>query len=217
MADYCTLAEVKAQLGEPDDLIATSTDYDATLSAQITAVSRLIDKEVGRWTNFFYPSTDAEDRYFDGNGGRELYIDEAVSITSVAVSEEGSVTSSDYTTWSSSDYLTWPYNSTPIMRLDVDVKNGSKLYFDAYRKAVKVTGVFGYASTPPEDVTQAAIIQTIRWFMRGKQAWEDTGAGPEVGQININVGGQRFIGSRLDSDVAAILHHYKVANLVGIP
>jgi hypothetical protein len=213
MADYATLAEVKAQIGEPD--IATSSDYDSLLSAQITNVSRLIDREVGRFENYFYPSSDATAYYYDGNGDCELWTDEFVSITSVKVSEEGGLSSSDYTTWSSSDYVTWPYNDTPILRLDVDTLNGSKLYWYAYRKSVEVTGVRGHSATPPDDVNQACIIQTARWFMRSKQAWADTGASPDFGQITVNVGGQNAVASKLDPDVAAILNHYK--NPGGIP
>jgi hypothetical protein len=211
--DYATLAEVKAQLGEPE--VATSTDYDVMLTAQITAVSRLIDREVGKWAGFFYPTTDATAYYYDGNGTKELWIDEFASITTLKVSEEGGLSSSDYSTWSSSDYVTFPYNDTPIIRLDVDTLNGSKLYWYPYRKAVEVTGIRGYSTTPPDDVNQACIIQAARWFMRAKQAWADTGASPDFGQITVNVGGQNAIGSKLDPDVAAILWHYK--SPVGIP
>ncbi len=213
MALYCTVAEVKEQM--PESGLNSSTDYDASLTAQIEAVSRLIDEEVGRHDNYFYPSSDDVTVYYDGNGDRELWIDEFASITTVKVSEEGALASSDYTSWSSSDYLTWPYNDTPIMRLDVDTLNGSKLYWSAYRKAVEVTGVRGYSSTPPKDVTQACIIQTARWFMRAKNAWADTGASPDFGQVVVNVDNRNAIGSKLDPDVAAILRNYK--SPVGIP
>lgn len=216
MTDYCTLAEVIAQMPESGLGLSGSTDYAAGIGAQITAVSRLIDREVGKWAGFF-ATTDTETRYFDGNDDAELWIDEFQSISSVAVSESGGLASSDYTTWSSSDYIEWPYNSTPIMRLDVDTLNGSKLYWYAYRKGIKVTGVSGYSATPPQDVKQACIIQASRWFMRGKNAWAESGANTDLGQIVINTGNRSFIGSKLDQDVAALLHHYKVAFSVSIP
>jgi len=215
MADYCATSDIKTQL--PEAYIASSTDYDASIGALITSVSRLIDKEVGRWDNYFYPTTDSVTRYYDGNGGCELWIDEFTSISAVAVAETGGLSSSDYTAWSSSDYITWPYNVTPILRLDVDVLNGSKVYWEAYRKAIKVTGIPGYSTTPPADVKQACIIQTVRWFMRAKNAWAEGGANQEVGQVVVNVGNKNFVGSRLDPDVATILHPYKIANLGGLP
>jgi len=213
MANYCTLAEVKAQLGEPET--AASTDYDSILETQIEAVSRLIDKEIGKHANYFYPSTDAADYYYDGSGTNELWIDDFVSIDSVAVSEEGGLSSSDYTAWNSGDYVTFPHNETPIVRLDVDVLNGSKLYWYAYRKGVKVTGVRGYSATPPKNVVQACVIQTARWFMRSKNAWAESNASVDFGQIVVNTGSQNAIGSKLDPEVASILYHYK--SPVGIP
>ena len=213
MADYCTLAEIKEQVIDG----FYNTDYDAGIGKQITAVSRLIDREVGRWENYFYPSATPVTRYYDGSGCSELWIDEFVSISSVAVSELGGVSPSDYIVWSASDYIAWPYNSTPIMRLDVDVQNGSKVYWEKYRKAVKVTGIPGYSTTPPEIIKQACIIQTTRWFMRSKNAWQETGANADVGQVTVNVGGRGFIGSKLDGDVITLLHPFKIAAIGGIP
>jgi len=156
MADYCTFAEVVAQMPESGLSLAGSTDYVAGIAAQITAVSRLIDREVGKWDGFF-STTDTETRFFDGCGESELWIDEFQSISELAVSENGSLSSSDYTVWSTSDYVEWPYNSTPIMRLDIDTLNGSKSWFHPYRKGIKVTGVSGYSATPPQDINQACI------------------------------------------------------------
>ena len=87
MADYVTVAEIKADM--PDSDLDTLADYDAVLSEMITAASRLIDREVGGWPNYFdAPTTDAT-RYYDGNGEEELYIDPLVSLTSVSVAETG--------------------------------------------------------------------------------------------------------------------------------
>lgn len=209
MADYCTVAEVTALA--PESGLAASTSYDAMLGVLITATSRLIDREVGRWENFFYPSSDAATRYYDGSGTTELWVDEMTAApTSVAVSESGGVESSDYTVWSSSDYLVLPYNSTPKYKLEVDTLNGSRLYFYNYRKSVKIVGVFGYSTIPPADVAMACKIQVHRWFMRAKQMFADNGAQQDLGQIIVNVNQKDFIGSKLDPDVAAILHHYKV-------
>jgi len=210
MADYCTLAEVKALI--PESGLASTTDYDVALSTLITAASRAIDQEVGRWDNYFYPSTDGVTRYYDGNGESKLWIDEFVSITSVSVSEQGSVSSTDYTLWAASDYITWPYNSTPIMRLDVDRWNGSKLYFDAYPKAVQVIGIPGYSATPPEIVNLACTEQVQRWWVEAKQNWQQSGADAEFGQIVVNNFARQVYGRQLHTSVAVKLAKYKLAN-----
>lgn len=200
MADYCTTTEAKA-LATVESGLASSSDYDGVFDVLVTAASRAIDKEVGRWENYFYPSTSDESRYYDGSGSKVLWIDEWVSITSVAVSDEGGLASSDYETWSSSDYIVWPYNSTPKMKLMVDALNGSRLEFDAYPKAVKVTGVPGYSAMPPATVNLAARIQAARWFMRGKQMWQTGGANAETGTLSFD---------KLDPDVASLLAPYKL-------
>jgi hypothetical protein len=176
----------------------------------ITAASRLIDAEVGRWPGFFYPTTDSStDFYYDGSGLGEQEIDEFVSISAVAVAEQGGVSSTNYTAWTlNTDYLTWPYNAArkgkPITKLLLDVIDGSKGGFYAYQKAVKVTGVPGYSTTPPDVVKLACKMQAIRWFMRAKQGYQDTGANVEIGQMT-------FKGKlELDPDVKALLWPMKL-------
>ena len=112
-------------------------------------------------------------------------------------------TGGTYTTWAATDYLVYPRNALargkPILRLDIDINNGTKAYWYPYPKSVKITGKFGYAATTPNDVKQAAIIQSVRWFKRGQQAYRDTGAIVELGQLTYT--------QKLDPDVASIVEH----------
>lgn len=205
---YCTTADIKAQL--PESGLATDTSYDTMLGTLITTASRLIDREVGRWPKFFYPSTDAETRYFDGDGSADLWTDEFISVPSIGISEEGGLASSDYTTLSSSDYILWPYNTgtgKPYYRVMMDTLNGSYLEWPKYHKGVKLTTVFGYSVTPPEEIKQATIIQTIRWFMKAKAAFTGAGASAEVGQPAIGA---------LDADVKMLIQSFKVANMTEV-
>lgn len=214
MADYCTVTDIKNQI--PDSGLNDTTAYDVGIGALITACSRLIDREVGQYPNYFYPSGVDEVRYFDGNGESTLRIDDAVSITSVYVAEQGDLT--DYTLWSSSDfdYEVLPSNyaaiGSPIRSLTTDIWNSDKGRFPLARKAVKVTGVFGYSTNPPFDIKQACIIQVSRWYMRAKQAWQDGGGNAQVGDTVINIGGRANI-SKLDTDVQQILYHYLVEGM----
>ena len=212
MSDYVSVAEVKANLPE-SGLDLTDTTYNAVIGGIVTAISRLIDREVGRQNGYFAASPTPTVRYYDGNGMAGMWIDDAVSITELAVSDIGKLDPGDYVAWAASDFITWPYNEAPIRQIIVDRHNGTKLYFPKYRKNVRVTAIFGYSLTPPAQVKQAALIQSTRLFMRTKQAYADTGASPEVGGMTVNVGG-RGIEPQLDSDVRLMLWPFKFANSV---
>jgi hypothetical protein len=210
MTDYCSTSDIKADM--PDSGLASSTDttYDTAIGNMITAASRLIDKEVGREANWF-SSTDSETRYFDGSGEVTQEIDEVHTLTSVSVSESGSIVVSEYTAWTlDTDYYVSPYNYSalglPINRLIADW-NGSKYVFPHYRKAVQVVGQFGYSATPPDDIKMACKIQTVRWFSRAKQMYQDQGGGEFAGQTT-------YAKMELDPDVRILLSSYKLGNMV---
>ena len=207
MADYCTIAEVKAMMPESPLSSTTDVDIEAAIGYFITAASRMIDRYVGQYPNYFYPSSDEVSRYYDGVGDElDLMIDDCVLLSSVAVSESGGISSSDYTIWVADvDYITIPYNATPIYGLRLN-RDGGKTGWTNHKKAVKVTGVFGYSLTPPEDVKHACITQTVRWFMRAKQAFMDAGAGGQQGSMTF--------GTAIDKDVALILDPYRTRSMI---
>lgn len=198
--DYCTAAEIKAAM--PD--VTWGSTYDTILGLFATRGSRAIDRYTNRKPGAFYVSADVT-RYFDGSGGTELWIGElAAAPTTVQVAETGVLTT--LTTWASTDYLLHPYNALddgePYRRLDIDVANGTKTCWYAFPKAVKIVGKFGYSATVPDDVKQAAIIQAVRWFKRGQQAFSDTGAIVELGQLTYT--------KALDPDVALLIDHLRL-------
>lgn len=202
--DYTTSTDAFQDISEGN---YTSSDYPQ-MATFISAVSRLIDAEVGQWPGFFYPTTDSVTWYYDGSGEDVLHIDPFVSVSSVSVSETGSLTSSDYTAWGSTEYMTWPYNASgkgkPITELRVDNYNGTKANWYEYPKSVSVTGVAGYSTTTPDLVKQACKMQAVRFFMRAKQGYQDTGATAEIGGIT-------FKGKlELDPDVKALLWPLKL-------
>ena len=207
MADYATIAELKADVPDSPLFDPADESYDVVLGKMITAASRLIDKYVGGFENCFYPSTDTETRYYDGNGEDALWIDPLLSLTSLAVSESGGRAASDYTTWTlNTDFYTYPYHTTPYEKLIVDNDAGSKGTFGTTRKGVKIVGVWGYSSTPPADVKQACKIQAMRWFMRAKQGYQDAG-------VNANLG-EMIYAQELDPDVKMLLAPYRLHNAV---
>lgn len=212
MADYCTFLEIKQAM--PDSPLSTmaGAEHATAFASMITAASRLIDREVGRWPNYFYPSSDGETRYFTGSGGTWQDIDECVSITTLAVAESGGMDSTSYTAWADAEYYAIPYNyavlGQPITALEVD-PGGSKSVFHKSSKSVKITGLFGYSATPPEDIKQACKIQVMRWYMRAKQAWQDAGASVELGQM--------IYVQQLDPDIKTLLMPYQIGNIVCAP
>jgi len=143
------------------------------------------------------------------SGNSEQYIEPFASISEVAVSEQGGLASSDYTVWSSSDYIEYPYNHTaknkPITKLISDMWNQStNTAFYRYPKSVRVTGFPGYSTTPPDTIALATRIQAVRWFMRAKQGYQDTGANVNLGAMTITT---RL---ELDPDVKQLLYSYKL-------
>jgi hypothetical protein len=203
---YATLAEVKDLLGTDVSLGST---YDALLTTLLSRASRLIDDLVKRWPGYFAADTD-EARYFDGSGCSEQWVDElAAAPTSIYVAETGQVDNASgsggvYTDYTAEAWFLWPDNAQrlgiPYRRIDLDILNGNKSSFYRFRRGVKVVGKFGYSVTPPADIKQAALIQAVRWFKRGQQAYQDTGAIVELGRLTYT--------KALDPEIQTVISHY---------
>lgn len=195
MADYVNFQQIMDAM--PD--ATWNSSYEVILRALATRASRLIDAHLKREPGAFAVAADTT-RYFTGDGCDELWIGElAAAPTSLAVAEAGILTA--YTTWAATDYLLWPYNAIaegkPYTRLDIDHWNGTKSSWYSYPKAVKIVGKFGFSTVVPDEIVEAAIIQAVRWFKRGQQAFQDTGAITQLAQL-------QYV-KRLDPDVELIL------------
>ena len=203
--DYTSSSDAFADISEGT---YSSSDYPA-MAGFVTVASRLIDADFGRRAGFFYPTTDSVSFYYDGSNAKCQTIDEFVSISAVAVAEQGGLSSTDYTAWTlNTDYIVKPYNyaamGKPINALEIVFFNGVKAAFYGWQKSVLVTGIPGYSLTPPDLIVQATKTQSIRWFLRAKQGWQDTGANSEFGK-------QQYKGmAELDSDVRAMLWALKL-------
>lgn len=203
--DYTTSTNAFADISEGN---YTSSDYPA-MAGFVTAASRLIDNEMGRWDGFFYPTTDTKTFYYDGSGHEYQDIDEFVSISSVSVAEQGGLASSDYIAWTeNTDYIVYPYNTTnkgrPITELQIIQFNGTKANWYRFQRSVQVQGIAGYSLTTPDTIAMATRMQAVRFFMRAKQGYQDSGA-------DVSIGGMTFKGKlELDPDVKALLWPYKL-------
>lgn len=99
MTGYANVTELRKRINK------TSSADDGVLLALINSASNVIDRVTNRHIDgisAFYANTSSA-RVYPGSGRRWQWIDECVSITSVAVKD--SVTDAVYTAWATADYL----------------------------------------------------------------------------------------------------------------
>lgn len=201
---YSTIGSVKALM--PDNV--WSTKYDALLTELLLRASRLVDSILRRKPGAFAVANN-ETYYFNGSGGRVLMIGElAATPALVAVSLNGVVDNNsgaggNYVQLSESDYFCTPYNrleeGKPFLSLEINRLSSAVQVWPRLTKSVKVTGRFGFSTSQntPDEIKQAVEIQTVRWWKRGQQAFQDAGAISELGQL-------RYV-KNLDPDIVQIL------------
>ena len=193
---YCTIAEIKEVL--PD--ATWGTTYDVILTKLALRASRAVDRFTKRSPGSFCP--EEVTKYFSSDGSIEVFVDElAAAPSSVSIAEDGDIT--DLTVLSADDYYLYPRNALvegiPYNFLYLDTLNGDYAAFPHYRDSIVIVGKFGFSATVPEDVKQVVIIQAVRWFKRGQQGFQDTGAIMEIGQMTYT--------KALDPDLAITLEY----------
>ena len=216
MANYCTPAELRTQIEKTG---TTGSGSDAALGVIIEAVSRSIDKFCNRPDGFVALSQGVA-RYYTGQGQAHLLIDECTSISAVAVKD--SATDTTYTAWATTDWQACTgdprspdWNSTPYTMLMVlptgsysVFVSGQTGYMRGFRPTneevrnvptVKVTATWGYATTCPPAIKEAAIALSARWFKQGQSGWADTLASVDLGQL---------IYQRENNDIRMMLTRY---------
>lgn len=205
--NYCTSSDIYRNT--PGFTWGTSTDTENVLAEIAGMASRKIDLYTKRVEGYWAPSTDDEIRYFDApTSGLKARIDDFIAVpTTIEVSEAGDVdsagsTDGGYTTWANTDILVEPYNAAsygqPFTHLVIDPQNGSKITWFGFRKGLRITGKFGWNATTPAYIKQAAILQSVRWWKRAEQNWQDVGAIEALGQL-------RQV-KALDPDITAMLY-----------
>jgi hypothetical protein len=183
---YATLAQVKSALR-----ITDSVD-DSLLEMAIESASRAIDQYTNR--NFYNAGTAV--RYYAPSNSLNVLIDDLISIVKLeSMNDDEQVYD---TTWASDDYQLEPLNGItdgfeqPYTNIRAI---GDYVYQTLEGEAtVKVTGVWGWATTPIQ-VTQATVIQASRIFKR---------LDSPLGIISGELGSMR-VGSRIDPDVAQLV------------
>lgn len=182
---YATLAEMKAELRITDAL------DDSIIEQCVETASRLIDETCGR---VFYQETTTT-RYYTAECSELLFVDDLVSITTLATDDTGD--RSYGTTWATTDYDLEPYNAAlrgqPYTRIQVP-SLGAR-WFPTVRRGVKVVGTFGWPAVPPL-AKRACRLQAARFFKRKDAIFGVVGSA-EMGQM--------MVIPKLDPDVALML------------
>lgn len=189
MSNYVQLTELK----NTSELIGFSfADYDAQQA--INAAEQGIEEYCDR---VFYPSGATVDRYYTPTELGYVLIDDLITASTVATDTTG--TGSFSQTWTANtDYQLWPFNAAadnkPYERLLVN--HFSSLRFPCWTRSVKITGQWGWASTPPQ-VKEATTIMATRLLRRAREA--------PFGVIGLGIDNAPVRISRVDPDVAFLL------------
>ncbi len=193
---YTTLATFKARL---DHL---GSHDDAMLEQLIEAASRQIDGLCGR---SFYQQT-AQTRTFTPEMGDLVWVDDLVSVTSLATDEDGSRTYA--TTWASTDYDLGPENAvahgTPYTVIETTLNGRYRFPFG--RRTVQITGTWGWPAVP-DAIEEATLLQAGRLFKR-KDAPFGIAGSADAGQLQTLPG--------MDPDVKKLVEPYRRLAVLGV-
>ena len=197
---YATVANLKLAMQKTD------TGDDTTLQQLLDAASTAIDRYCKRPDGFKALAT-ATARYYVGSGLAYQMIDECTTISAVAVKD--SIDDTTYTTWATTDYdyaagsrESPDFNRTPYTVLfckpDGDYSTFTSGTMGRVKaRTVSVTAKWGYASTCPDEIETATLMQAARWWKRLQGAMADSLASPDMGQL--------MYLKQLDPDVQQIL------------
>ncbi len=163
MTLYVTAAALKTTLN------IGSTYADADIAVAVEAASRAVDGYTNQAPGLFATTT-SQSRYYTACAGESnVTIDPLNSLTSVLIDQDGD---GQYeTTWTNlTDFVLKPANAVldgyPYTELELVPQGGRR--FSYYLNSIKVTGLFGWASTPGA-VTQATSILAGRFLKRARE------------------------------------------------
>jgi hypothetical protein len=169
--------------------------YDEELERTIETASRYIDNFCNR---FFYTDS-SQTKYFTAIARDEVIVTDLISVTSLAVDDDGSRDYND--TWSATDYDLYPLDpkgGEPYTRIRPTPQGN--YHFSLYPKGVKIVGDFGWSAVPAA-VRGACILQAERLWMRREAPFGIAGDSRRLGEIHLV--------SELDPDVKALLESYR--------
>jgi hypothetical protein len=194
---YAITEELRRYINKAD------TGDDLILTEILAAAERNINRACNR-PDGLVALTTATARRYAGSGKPYQWIDECTEVSTVEV--KNSATDTTYDTWTSADYIEFSgdpedpnFNITPYTGLMVDptgdeslftsgaytVRGGFRPSTDVHRgvPTVRVTAMWGYATTVPADIKTATIMQAARWYKRLEGSMSDALASGELGML----------------------------------
>jgi hypothetical protein len=166
---YAELGDFKARLSELG--VAGNSSDDGVIEGMIESASRLFDNLTFRR---FYSTTADETRYYSATNRGRVFIDDLLTVTSIAVDTDYDRTYE--TTLASTDYLLCPdnapLNGEPYTWIEIDPLSSN--YFPTSRRGVKLIGTYGFCTTAPKDVNDAVLDICINRY-QGRRGMGATG------------------------------------------
>lgn len=107
-----------------------------------------IDSHTGR--NFKADEV-ASERVYDGDGSKELIIDDCVLIESIKIYDGSTTKELD-----SDQFFSYPANTTPKLRIEIADNDSS--YFIKGQQNIAVSAKWGYSVLPPKEIEFAASV-----------------------------------------------------------
>lgn len=153
---------------------------DGALESVIEAASRHIDALTGRQ---FYTST-SEARVFTADDNYVVFVDDLLSVDSLKTDDDGDRAYS--TTWGMDDYDLCPANAAAkgLPYRWIETTPNSDYYFPMARRAVQVTGTWGYSSSVDHRVKEACLLLAARVFKRKDAPFGSAGT-PNLGDMRV--------------------------------
>jgi len=196
--DYCTLDEVRGELG----LAETDDSHDDMIQGMIEQAKELIDM----FCNRSFDAQPDTTKYYDGSAS-PLFIDDLVSITGdndgIFLDEDGDGTYE--VTMATTDYHLYPLNKTPKTRIEINPEGGYGGFASGIRKGVKIIATWGYSLSLAKPIKRASIIQVCRWFKRRESAFADVIGGSITGEL--------VMYKELDPDIKLIINQFRKRNI----
>lgn len=192
--EYVTSAELK------DTLELTGESFaDSDIALALTAASRAVDHVCDR--RFWADATATVVRYYSPESSHRLAIDDLVTLTEFAV--DASRSGSFDEVWTvNTDFVLEPLNAAadgwPWTTVEVLTLRTSR-YLPCERRAVRVTGKFGWAAVP-DAVKQATSICASRLMKRSREVPFGVAFGVEGAALRL---------AREDPDVMSLLLPYQ--------
>jgi hypothetical protein len=190
----------------------TDTDHASMVADWVNWAIQIVETTTGRV--FDAASSDVETRYFNGEidvDGQTLWLDK--DLLSVSVDTDAKPVIDTGTTdviLSTSDIVYLPPNDTPKYAIKILGSSGKwwGYSYDA-DNAISVKGIWGYSSTPPNDIWYA-ILRLVKWIFNSRVQSGD------LDRPLLTNDGVTIMPAKLPGDVLAILMQYKKPKM-GVP